>query len=60
MILSIYSSEGWYIDFYDTKFTKLGSNKEKANITLIWAIILHNYKAKIIFSVCEFVRIYAS
>ena len=60
MILSIYSSEGWYIDFYDTKFTKLRSNKEKANIALIWAIILHYCKAKIIFSVHEFMRFYAS
>ena len=51
MILSIYSTEGWDIDFYDTKFTKLRSNKEKANKGLIWGIMLHYCKATILFSI---------
>ena len=50
MNLSIYSREGWVGDFYDTKLTKLGSNKEKANVAHIWGIKLQYCEAIILFS----------
>ena len=51
MILSIYSSGGLDGDFYDTKLTKLGFNKEKANIDLIRGSMLHYCKVNILFSI---------
>ena len=51
MNLSIYSSGGWDGDFYYKKITKLGSNKEKAHQGLIWGIMLHYFKAYILFSI---------
>ena len=56
MILSIYSIGGWDIDFYDTIFTKLSSNKGKANKGLIWGIMLHYCKATTHFSIRSFRR----
>ena len=57
---STYSRDGKEDEFYFTKLTKLGSNKRKANLALIWAIISHYYKANIIILVHEFTRFYAS
>ena len=59
MILSIYSIGGWDIDFYDTIFTKLSSNKGKANKGLIWGIMLHYCKATTHFSIRSFRIFYA-
>ena len=59
-IFSTYSRDGkGVVFFYFTKLTKLGSNKGKTIIALIWAIISHYCKAKIIFSVHDFTRFYA-
>ena len=58
--LSTYSRDGRVVDIYFTKLTKLDSNKEKANIALIWDIISHYCNAKIIFSVHGFTRFYDS
>ena len=57
---STYSRDGRGVDFYFTKLTKLGSNKRKVNIALIWAIISHYCKEKLIFSVHEFTRFSSS
>ena len=56
MTLSIYSSGGWDGDFYYTKLTKIDSNKEKANIGLIWGIMLHYCKATTLFTIHWFTR----
>ena len=57
---STYSRDGRGVEFYFTKLTKLGSNKRKANLALIWAIISHYYKVILIFSLHEFTRFYSS
>ena len=57
---STYSRDGRGVEFYFTKLTKLSLNERKANLALIWAIISHYCKAKIIFSVHEFARFYSS
>ena len=54
---STYSRDGRMARFYFTILTKLGSNKRKANQALIWAIISHYCKAKLIFLLHEFTRI---
>ena len=51
---STYSHDGRGVDFYFIKLTKLGLNKRKANLDLIWAIISHYYKVILIFSLHEF------
>ena len=51
MSLSIHSRERGGGDFYGKINTKLCSNKEKAHIALIWVIILHYYKVKLLFSI---------
>ena len=57
---STYSRDDRGVEIYFTKLTRLGSNKRKANVALIWAIISHYYNTKIIFSAHEFMRFYAS